>query len=236
MKRNDGAARRQADRLAKQNPTFSRAHAAINTPSGALPDRQMHRSVSGELVTRAKSNPDGFYSELGDKPGWVGRTEQGHTTSYIGGGVEFAHEDRAQNRSEGAKFERRGVVLNKDSVVIDGHRWEKRTALLHEARGLHPRGTVETALAVRQVTTDTSPQHTSQHEVAPTTASQAAPGHGTSISNTASPQAKDSSATSPSARTDAATTDTAKASVASTSQTSSTTSRGPNGGNQGGRS
>lgn len=80
----------------------------------------------------------GFHSNEGREPGWVDTDQDAsHGKSYSEGQPNYyAFEERSKNRSDGAKYERNGIALEKPAVEIDGVAVNKEQAELWESRGV----------------------------------------------------------------------------------------------------
>lgn len=88
----------------------------------------------------------GFHSNEGNEPGWFDTSfDAGHTTSSAANRDAYAIEDRSSNRSEGALFEREGIVLEKPAVEIEHQSVNRELAERMEDRGLLQEGIVDQA-------------------------------------------------------------------------------------------
>ncbi len=130
----------------------------------ASEDSQLHALTDGEGKPHSWQNgwvdgegkthfygPPGFHTDVGKEPGWVSTShDAGHMRSSASGENLYAMEDRSQNRSEGARLEKKGVILEKQAVEIEpGKVMERRFAEKLEARGVLREGTVESAPEVK---------------------------------------------------------------------------------------
>lgn len=100
----------------------------------------------GEDGSVVNTTPPGFYTDVGEKPGFVETSmDAGHTKSSASGENRYALETSSSNRRDGAKLERSGHILEKEAVEIDGVSVNRKTAQTLEDRGVLKSGTVASA-------------------------------------------------------------------------------------------
>jgi hypothetical protein len=98
---------------------------------------------SGRLIP---TSPPGVHSNEGSKPGFVELSwDSGHGKSSISGENNYSIEPRSSNRSDGARFERTGMVIEKPGVLVQGQPMNKDYAQTWEDKGLLKAGSVGNA-------------------------------------------------------------------------------------------
>jgi len=148
-KRNDGAelaaTRKQVAKEINPGGKTTKLEVLSDGAGGYHNWREGIRFKEGQDPVPLRKQPE-IYSQIGPNPGrFSTAVDMGHIDSHATGKQATALEGRSQNRSDGAKLEKKGVNLNKPAIDVQGTAVNKRYAQSMEHRGLLPAGTTEQA-------------------------------------------------------------------------------------------